>query len=79
MSSINQLTASQLRKAAALKDTIAKLEKELAGILGATAPIAKTAAAKPTKKKGKMSAAGRARIVAAQKARWAKIKAAKKA
>lgn len=79
MSSINQLTASQLRKAASLKDKIAKLEKELTSILGASAPLAKTATTKLAKKKGKMTAAGRARIAAAQKARWAKIKAAKKA
>ena len=77
MSSINQLTAGQLRKAANLKEKIAKLEKDLAAIVGASAPAAK-AAAKPAKKKGKISAAGRARIAAAQKARWAKIKAAKK-
>ena len=34
--------------------------------------------AKATKKKGGMSAAGRARIAAAAKARWAKVRAAKK-
>jgi hypothetical protein len=79
MSSINQLSVSQLRKAANLKEKIAKFENELAAILGASAPAAKTATTKPAKKKGKMSAAGRARIAAAQKARWAKIKAAKKA
>jgi len=78
MSSINQLTASQLRTAANLKEKIASLEKELAAILGAPAPAAKMPSAKPAKRKGKMSAAGRARIAAAQKARWAKIKAAKK-
>jgi hypothetical protein len=33
---------------------------------------------KPTRKRGKMSAAGRARIAAAQRKRWAKIKAKKK-
>ena len=32
----------------------------------------------PAKKKGKMSAEGRAAIIAAQKARWAKVKKAKK-
>jgi hypothetical protein len=37
------------------------------------------AEAGPAKKKHTMSAAGRARIAAAQKARWAKLKAAKKA
>jgi hypothetical protein len=34
--------------------------------------------AKPTRKRTKISAAGRARIAAAQRARWAKIKRAKK-
>ena len=79
MSLINQLTPLQLRQAATLKEKIARLEKELSAILGATAPAAKVSVAKPEKKKFKMSAAGRARIAAAQKARWAKIKAAKKA
>lgn len=78
MSSIQQLTPSQLRHAASLKEKIASLEKELAAILGAPAPMVKVSSAKPLKKKSKMSAAGRARIAAAQKARWAKIKAAKK-
>lgn len=78
MSSINQLTPSQLRKAASLKETIAKLEKQLAGILGASTALAKAPAVKKTIKKRKMSAAGRAKIAAAQKARWAKIKMAKK-
>ena len=41
------------------------------------APVA--VAGKVAKKKKKISAAGRAAIAAAQKARWAKIKAAKKA
>lgn len=75
MSAINQLTPAQLRKAASLKEQIAKLEKQLAGILGsATAP----APARPAPKKRGMSAAGRARVAAAQRERWAKIKAAKK-
>jgi hypothetical protein len=43
-------------------------------------PVAKAApATKPAQKKGAMSAAGRARLVAAQKASWAKIHAAKSA
>jgi len=75
MSSINQLTPAQLRKAASLKEQIAGLEKQLSAILG-SAPAA--APAKPARKKGGMSAAGRARIAAAQKLRWAKINAAKK-
>jgi hypothetical protein len=69
--SITSLTPSQLRQAADLKEKIAGLEKQLAAITGTnTAPV------KPTKKGG-MSAAGKARISAAAKLRWAKIKAAK--
>lgn len=68
------LTSTQLRQAAALKDKIEVLEKELTAILDApTVP----AVAVPAKKKGGMSPAGKARLVAAQKARWAKIKAEK--
>jgi hypothetical protein len=76
MSTISSLTSAQLIKAAKIKEQIAKLEKQLNALLGASVPVAE--APKPAKKKGKMSAAGRARIAAAQKARWAKIKAAKK-
>jgi len=75
MSAIAILTPVQLRRAANLKEKIAALETQLAALLGVAA---KPVAAKPAKKKGKMSAAGRARIAAAQKARWAKIHAAKK-
>jgi hypothetical protein len=78
MSDINNLSAKQLRKAANLKDKIASLEKELAKLLG-SAPVLETPAeTKPARKKRRMSAAGRARIAAAQKARWAKVKAGKK-
>ena len=76
MSSINNLSAQQLRQAANLKEQIEALEKELSQLLGSTA---KSVAAKIPKKKGGLSAAGKARIVAAQKARWAKIKAVKPA
>jgi len=74
--SIINLTPSQLRQAAQLKEQIARLQGELNQLAGA--PAVKTAAVAP-KKKGGMSAAGKARIVAAQKARWAKIKAVKPA
>ncbi|HEY2328750.1 MAG TPA: hypothetical protein VGI63_02930 [Verrucomicrobiae bacterium] len=75
MSNLSSLTSAQLKRAADLKDKIEALSNQLNAILGAPA----SAAAKPAKKKGKMSAAGRARVAAAQKARWAKIKAAKPA
>jgi hypothetical protein len=73
--SLLNLTAQQLRLAADLKDKIVALEKQLAGITGTQATPAKTM--KPAKRKGGMSAAGRAKVAAAQKARWAKIHAAK--
>jgi hypothetical protein len=71
MSSITQLSVSQLRKAATLKEKIQLLENELGRILGSPAKIAIALA---TKKKGTMSAAARAKISAAAKARWAKVK-----
>jgi Mn-dependent DtxR family transcriptional regulator len=71
MSSIIDLTPQQLRRAANLKEKMAALETELSRILGAPAQAQHD---KAPRKKGKMSAAGRANIVAAQKARWAKIK-----
>jgi hypothetical protein len=73
--SIINLSPSQLRKAASLKEKIATLEKQLAQLEGTK--VVSAPASKPVKKKGGMSAAGRARVAAAQKARWAKIKAAK--
>jgi hypothetical protein len=70
---LSSLTTAQLRRAADLKEKIEALNKELSSILGASAPVS----AKAPKKKGKMSAAGRAKIATAQKARWAKLKATK--
>lgn len=69
MNSINSLTVQQLRQAADLKDKIAALEKTLGQILGGKAVAAVVAAPKR-----KMSASAIAKIRAAQKKRWAKIK-----
>jgi uncharacterized protein YdgA (DUF945 family) len=76
--SLTSLSVQQLRQAANLKEQIAGLEKQLSQLLGSTAKTTTSVTAKAPKKGG-MSAAGKARIVAAQKARWAKIKAAKPA
>jgi hypothetical protein len=74
MSSITSLSVQQLRKAAALKEKIQSLEKELGRLLGSSAtPVTATT----RKKKFTMSAAAKARISAAAKARWAKVRAAK--
>jgi hypothetical protein len=73
MSAIAQLTPVQLRRAAVLKEKIATLQNQLEALLGGSG----NSAAAPQKKRV-LSPAARARIVAAQKARWAKIRAASK-
>ena len=58
-----------------------KLESRLSAInraLGSATATKAPAAEKPARKRPKFSAAARAAIAAAQRARWAKIKAAKK-
>jgi len=75
MSSIINLSAQQLRRAAAIKEQIQSLENELGRILGSSP---KPVVAVVPKKRRKMSAAGRARISATAKARWAKVKAGEK-
>jgi hypothetical protein len=57
-----------------LKDQLARTEKAIAALSG----LSLGPAAKHVARKWKMSAAARAKIAAFQKARWAKIKAAKK-
>jgi hypothetical protein len=73
----------QLKHALQISEQILKLETDLKSVLsgGTLAQGFETsngkqasAEAKPRKKKSGMSAAGRARIAAAQKARWAKSK-----
>ena len=76
MNSIANLSIQQLRKAATLKEKIQSLEKELGRILGSSAKLVAHVA---PKKRRKMSAAGRAKIAAAQRARWAKVNGRKSA
>ncbi len=85
--SLVSLSIPQLKRALALKERIARLNKKLDAILGASsaAPAAAAAASgrpgkpgRPAKKKrNNMSAAGRAAISSAAKARWARVKAEK--
>ena len=70
--SISSLTTIQLRRTADLKEKIDALAEELSSILGSP-----TSAVSEVPKRHKMSAAGRAKVAAAQKARWAKVKEAK--
>jgi hypothetical protein len=72
---IQDISAAQLRKAAAIKDRIDSLQTELTKILGS--PEANTRAVKTTKKRT-FSAATRAKMRASQQARWANVKPAKK-
>jgi hypothetical protein len=70
---MTNLSASQLRRAADIKDKIESLQKELSRLLGSI-----DGAVAPRKRR-KMSAAGRARIGAAVRLRWAKVKGRKSA
>lgn len=66
------LTPNQLKRAAAIKEQIEKLNKELRGILGVSTNSG------PTSRKGRgMSAAVKKKIAAAQKARWENLRRAK--
>jgi hypothetical protein len=71
MNALTSLTPGQLRKAADIQERILLLKEQLTDLLGAPAD---TGSPPPTKKRT-MSAAGRARIAAATKARWAKFRA----
>ena len=64
-------TPQELRRAADIQEKIQSLQKKLNQILGAGVEPAS-----PAPRKRKMSAAGIARIRAAAKARWAKVRAA---
>jgi|ERR671925_664870 hypothetical protein len=65
------LTVNQLKRAAAIKEQIEALNKELRGILGG--PTSTRAA---PKKRPTMRAATRKQIAAAQRARWANLRRA---
>ena len=73
MNSIINLSVKQLHRAASIKHQIETMQEQLSRLLGGT-----VGAATPRKRR-KMSAAGRRRIAAAQKARWAKAKGRKSA
>jgi hypothetical protein len=67
-------TPKQLRKAADLLEKIQSLQEELNAILGGE--VHTPAQSTETPRKYKFSAAARAKMRAAQKARWAKIRGA---
>ncbi len=75
---------TQLKQAIAIAERIASLEAQLASLVGgsspaaAASPVSSAAVARPGRPRGKrtMSPDARARIAAAQRARWAKVKGA---
>jgi len=73
--SVADLSPRQLRRAADIKEKIDSLRDELAGLLGT--PAQTEDGALPRRKR-RMSRSARAKIRAAQRARWAEIKAAAK-
>jgi len=61
-----------------LKKERDRVERQLSGLNAAISAFAGVyAGAKPTRKRRKMSAKARARIAAAQRKRWAKVRAKK--
>jgi hypothetical protein len=72
--SLANISVQQLRRALAIREEIEKLQAELVQLSGAPAPAATGTV---LKRRGAISAAGRAKVAAAQRARWAKIKALK--
>ena len=74
MTGILNLSTAKLKRIVALKQQIEKLSAKLESIAGGSAaPVGR-----PLKKKWTMSAAARAKIAAAQRARWAKVHTAAK-
>lgn len=70
-----ELSAAQLKRASNLKQRIEDLERELTSLLGI--PEAMTVGG-TVRRHRRMSAAARAKISAAAKARWAKVRSGKK-
>jgi len=71
---ITNLSLSQLRQAVSIKERIDGLQLELNQILGRASATAPSAVAPVQRRGRKRSAAVRARMAAAQQARWAKKK-----
>ena len=72
MRNLNELSLKQLKAIVAIKEKIAELEAELADVF----ETPRTSEA-PAVRGGGMSSEGKARIAAAQRARWAKQKGPK--
>jgi len=76
-SSLAEVSARDLRKAAALKERIEELQSELNRLFGAGGGTSVRAASAGAPRRGRrrMSADGKARLAAIARARWKKAKA----
>ena len=74
MKEILSISSAQLKRIIALKEKIEKLQSQLQAIVNDSAPAGEAAPKKRT-----MSLAARRKIAAAARARWARVRAAKKA
>ena len=78
MTTIQNLTAAQLRDIIAIKEQIETLQGKLDSIMeGGHVRLGKAAPRASKRGRRRMSAAGRAKIAAAAKARWARYRAEK--
>ena len=73
MKAILELSTAKLKRIIALKQQIERLSAKLESLAGGSSAAAGSA----PRKKWTMSAAARKKIAAAQRARWAKVRAAK--
>jgi hypothetical protein len=69
-----KVSASHLRRAIAIKERMGKLERELTSLLGIPEPMT---VGSIVRRRRHMSASSRAKISAAAKARWAKVRTKK--
>jgi len=75
LQSLRNLSVRQLNRAAKIKARIEKLESELTGLFGVPEPLT---VGGTVRRHRRMSAAARAKIAAAARARWKAAKAAGK-
>src|SRR5688572_268027 len=71
------VTVAELKRAVAIKEKIEQLESELSSLLGMSGRSSVAAGVRGPGKRRRMSAAGRAKIAAAARARWARVNAGK--
>ncbi len=73
MASLKDLSSDQIQRIIDLKEQIEALESEIESIGGGKSVVS-SASGKKGRRKNRMSAAGRAAIAAAVRARWAKLR-----